>query len=63
MIIDGSEVIVGASIGSASAPEDGLSPDALLSNADIALYAAKADGRRVWRAFEPAMDARSRSAA
>ena len=36
----------------------GISPDALLSKADIALYAAKADGRRVWRAFEPAMDAK-----
>jgi len=58
VVIDGSEVIVGASIGSASAPEDGTSPDALLSKADIALYAAKADGRRVWRAFEPAMDAK-----
>ena len=58
VVIDGSEVIVGASIGSASAPGDGISPDALLSKADIALYAAKADGRRVWRAFEPAMDAK-----
>ena len=58
VVIDGSEVIVGASIGSASAPDDGISPDALLSKADIALYAAKADGRRVWRAFEPAMDAK-----
>ena len=47
VVIDGSEVIVGASIGSASAPVDGISPDALLSKADIALYAAKADGRRV----------------
>jgi diguanylate cyclase (GGDEF)-like protein len=56
VIIDGSEVIVGVSIGSASAPIDGFSPDALLSKADIALYAAKADGRRVWRAFEKAMD-------
>ena len=56
VVIDGSEVIVGASIGSASAPDDGLSADTLLSNADIALYAAKADGRRGWRAFEPAMD-------
>ena len=56
MIIDGSEVIVGASIGSARAPDDGATPDALLSNADIALYAAKADGRRGWRAFEPSMD-------
>jgi diguanylate cyclase (GGDEF)-like protein len=58
VIIDGSEVIVGASIGSASAPRDGTSPDALLSKADIALYAAKADGRRVWRAFEQEMDAK-----
>ncbi len=56
VIIDGSEVIVGASIGSATAPIDGSSPDVLLSKADIALYAAKADGRRVWRAFEQAMD-------
>src|SRR5580704_15827997 len=47
-----------ASIGSASAPDDGLSPDALLSKADIALYAAKADGRRSWRAFEQEMDAK-----
>jgi diguanylate cyclase (GGDEF)-like protein len=58
VVIDGSEVIVGASIGSASAPDDGLSPDALLSKADIALYAAKADGRRIWRAFEQEMDAK-----
>jgi diguanylate cyclase (GGDEF)-like protein len=58
VVIDGSEVIVGASIGSASAPKDGTSPDALLSKADIALYAAKADGRRVWRAFEQEMDAK-----
>ena len=58
VIIDGSEVIVGASIGSASAPQDGASPDALLSKADIALYAAKADGRRVWRPFEQEMDAK-----
>ncbi len=58
VVIDGSEVIVGASIGSASTPGDGLSPDALLSKADIALYAAKADGRRSWRAFEQEMDAK-----
>ncbi len=56
VVIDGSEVIVGASIGSASAPDDGVTADALLSNADIALYAAKADGRRGWRAFEREMD-------
>ena len=58
VMIDGSEVIVGASIGSASAPEHGVTADALLSNADIALYAAKADGRRGWRAFQRSMDAK-----
>ena len=56
VVIDGSEVIVGASIGSASAPDDGVTPDALLSNADIALYAAKSEGCRGWRAFEREMD-------
>jgi diguanylate cyclase (GGDEF)-like protein len=56
MFIDGYEVVVGASIGSAGAPEDGLTPDAILSNADIALYAAKTDGRRTWRPFEKSMD-------
>ncbi len=56
VVVDGNEVIVGASIGTASAPDDGVTPDALLSNADIALYAAKADGRRGWRAFEREMD-------
>ncbi len=56
VVIDGSEVIVGASIGTASAPDDGTTPDVLLSNADIALYAAKADGRRSWRVFEREMD-------
>ena len=56
VVVDGSEVIVGASIGTASAPDDGTTPDVLLSKADIALYAAKADGRRGWRAFEREMD-------
>jgi diguanylate cyclase (GGDEF)-like protein/PAS domain S-box-containing protein len=56
VVVDGIEVIVGASIGTASAPDDGSAPDILLSNADIALYAAKADGRRSWRAFEREMD-------
>lgn len=56
--VDGYEVIVGASIGGASAPYDGTTPEGLLSNADMALYAAKGDGRGVWRPFEPSMDAK-----
>ncbi len=58
VFIDGYEVIVGASIGSASAPNDGSTPEAILSNADMALYAAKGEGRGNWRAFEKSMDAK-----
>jgi predicted signal transduction protein with EAL and GGDEF domain len=46
------------SIGIALAPNDGLDPDQLLRNADMALYRAKADGRGLYRFFEPEMDAR-----
>jgi diguanylate cyclase (GGDEF)-like protein len=58
VFIDGYEVIVGVSIGSASAPQDGATPEAILSNADMALYAAKGEGRGNWRAFEKSMDAK-----
>ena len=58
VFVDGYEVIVGASIGSASAPDDGKTPEAILSNADMALYAAKGEGRGNWRAFEKSMDAK-----
>jgi diguanylate cyclase (GGDEF)-like protein len=47
-----------ASIGIALAPQHGTDLDQLLRNADLAMYAAKADGRRTYRFFEPAMDAR-----
>ena len=58
VFVDGYEVIVGASIGSATTPIDGLTPEAILSNADMALYAAKGEGRGTWRAFEKSMDAK-----
>jgi diguanylate cyclase (GGDEF)-like protein len=54
--ISGQEVIVGASIGITLAPRDGNHADQLLKNADMALYRAKADGRRAWRFFEQGMD-------
>src|SRR6476620_5007347 len=50
-----------ASIGIAHAPGDGLDLDQLLTNADLALYRAKGDGRRTYRFFEPGMDARAKA--
>ncbi|MDO9712202.1 EAL domain-containing protein [Paracraurococcus lichenis] len=56
--VEGHQISVGASVGVAVAPGDGMDPDALLKAADMALYRAKADGRGTWRFFEPEMDAR-----
>jgi len=54
--IDGHQAVIGASVGIAVGPGDGLRPDRLLRNADLALYRAKGDGRGVFRFFQPAMD-------
>jgi diguanylate cyclase (GGDEF)-like protein len=56
--IQGHELVVGASIGIAIAPGDGDAADALLRNADMALYRAKGDGRGRFNFFEPEMDRR-----
>ncbi|QLC23949.1 EAL domain-containing protein [Parasphingopyxis algicola] len=56
--IVGHQVMVGASIGVAVAPDDGETPDDLMKNADLALYRAKADGRNCHRFFSPDMDER-----
>jgi diguanylate cyclase (GGDEF)-like protein len=56
--VEGHDVTVSASIGIAMAPRDGDDPDTLLKFADMALYAAKTDGRRTYRFFEPEMNAR-----
>ena len=56
--IDGRHIVIGTSIGIAIAPNDGANPDALLKNADMALYLAKGDGRGTHRFFEREMDKR-----
>jgi predicted signal transduction protein with EAL and GGDEF domain len=56
--IDGQQVVVGASVGIAMAPNDSNVPDVLMKHADLALYRAKADGGGVYRFFEIEMDAR-----
>src|SRR5206468_12579652 len=55
--LNGHRAIIGCSVGVSLAPGDGTSGEALLKNADVALYRAKTDGRGTWRFFEPAMDA------
>jgi len=56
--VAGHQVVIGTSIGIALVPSDGLDTDQILRSADMALYRAKADGRGMFRFFEPEMDAR-----
>jgi diguanylate cyclase (GGDEF)-like protein/PAS domain S-box-containing protein len=57
----GHQLSTDASIGIALAPQDGTDLDQLIKNADLAMYGAKADGRRTYRFFEPAMDAQAKA--
>ena len=54
--IDGRPSTVGVSIGIAVYPAGGETLEALLRNADTALYRAKEGGRNAHRVFEPSMD-------
>jgi diguanylate cyclase (GGDEF)-like protein len=53
--IERHEVVIGASIGAASAPDDANDAETLLKNADTAVYRAKEEGRGTFRFFLPAM--------
>jgi diguanylate cyclase (GGDEF)-like protein/PAS domain S-box-containing protein len=44
-LIDGQRVVIGASVGIALSPDDGVTSEELIRNADLALYAAKDGGR------------------
>ncbi|WP_300260907.1 EAL domain-containing protein [Bradyrhizobium sp.] len=57
----GHQLSTDASIGIALAPQDGTDLDQLIKNADLAMYGAKAEGRRTYRFFEPAMDASAKA--
>lgn len=59
-MVEGQPVCIGASIGVACAPDDGDDPAELLRNADLALYAAKADGKATFRRYDPALDEQMR---
>jgi diguanylate cyclase (GGDEF)-like protein len=53
--LNGHQVTVGTSIGIARSPFDGRDPKDLIKKADLALYAAKADGRNDFRLYRPDM--------
>ncbi|PWC34462.1 hypothetical protein TSO352_18485 [Azospirillum sp. TSO35-2] len=58
-LIDGHELQVTPSIGIAIYPDDGTGIDALLKNADMAMYAAKEAGRATYRFFTPELNRRA----
>jgi diguanylate cyclase (GGDEF)-like protein len=53
--IEGHNISIGASVGIAIAPAEGCCADALIRNADLALYSAKAAGRGTFCFFAPEM--------
>ena len=59
--IAGASVTIGCSIGIAIAPQHGEDAEELIRNADLALYAAKADGRGVHRFYSDEMLAGAKS--
>lgn len=50
------EIIISASIGIVSSPENGVTTEDLLQNADIAMYQAKSKGRNKYQHFDPSMN-------
>jgi diguanylate cyclase (GGDEF)-like protein len=53
--VHGHDVVIGASVGIAMSTGPSQSPDELLSNADVAMYTAKAEGRRRFAVFDPSL--------
>ena len=54
-VVEGQVVHIGASVGIARFPDHGDSAEAIMRNADLALYDAKSAGRGMCRMFVPAM--------
>ncbi len=59
LVLQGTEVFVGGSIGVAIYPDDGRDIDTLLKNADTAMYRAKEAGRGAFQFYDASMNARA----
>ena len=59
--IDGHRVTLTSSIGIALAPNDGVEPDILIRNAELALSRARSEGRALRCFFEAGMNARAQA--
>ena len=59
--LSGRAISIGASVGIAIAPDDGLTADELMMHADMALYRCKQTGRGGYRIFEREMNERRRA--
>ncbi|HEY6258935.1 MAG TPA: EAL domain-containing protein [Xanthobacteraceae bacterium] len=59
--VNGNVLHLGSSAGIAIAPNDAAQADALIANADLALYQAKAEGGQTYRFFMPALRARAQA--
>jgi len=57
--VDAHMLYVGASVGSACSPADGVDSETLIRSADLALYRAKAEGGGVHCAYEPQLHAQA----
>ncbi|MBX3481121.1 MAG: EAL domain-containing protein [Caulobacter sp.] len=55
-VFEGQDLAMGASLGVSLYPDDGRTAEALLTNADMALYRAKDSGRGAYRFFKREMD-------
>jgi diguanylate cyclase (GGDEF)-like protein len=59
--IGGRDISIGACVGVAIGPQDGVAAEDLLRNAELALFQARDEGRGAFHFFEPEMDAQMRA--
>jgi diguanylate cyclase (GGDEF)-like protein/PAS domain S-box-containing protein len=57
VVLEGTEVFVGCSLGISFYPKDGIDVDILMRNADLALYRAKGEGKNCYRLYSEEMNA------